>query len=79
VVKQRVMSRKGHLSNDTAAEFIMSDLDSMTRTLVLGHLSENNNYPELVRMVASQALERRGHAARLVIAQAKRPTEVFEL
>jgi len=33
-----------------------SELDSSTTTLVLGHLSEHNNYPALVRLCAEQAL-----------------------
>ncbi len=78
-VKQRVMSRKGHLSNETTGEFIRGHLDAATRTLVLGHLSENNNHPEIARLVASQALEARGLATRLVVAGPREPTEVFDL
>ena len=78
LVKQRVMSRKGHLSNDVASEFLVADLDSKTSTVVLAHLSENNNHPELVRLVGTQALERRGHGARLVVAEPGRQTEVFQ-
>jgi phosphoribosyl 1,2-cyclic phosphodiesterase len=78
-VKQRVMGRKGHLSNDVVSDFIRDDLDSSTATLVLGHLSENNNHPELVRLVAGQALAGRSLATRLVIAEARQPTEVFIL
>ena len=48
-VKQRVMGRKGHLSNDVVCDFIRADLDSSIDTLVLGHLSEHNNHPEIVR------------------------------
>lgn len=78
-VKQRVMGRMGHLSNDLASGFIRDDLSDQTQTLVLGHLSEQNNYPELVRLIASQALERRRLGTRLVIAEPKRATEVFEI
>jgi phosphoribosyl 1,2-cyclic phosphodiesterase len=78
-VKQRVMSRNGHLSNDVVSEFILSDLDASTRTLVLGHLSEHNNHPEIVRLSASQALAARGLATKLVIAEHRNPTEVFHL
>ena len=76
-VKQRVMSRNGHLSNDSVSDFIGADLDSSTATLVLGHLSEHNNHPEIVRLTASQALARRGLATKLVIAGREKPTEVF--
>jgi phosphoribosyl 1,2-cyclic phosphodiesterase len=76
-VKQRVMSRVGHLSNHHACEFIENDIDPSTGCLILGHLSEHNNHPEIVRMMAMQSLERRGIAPRLVIAEQKKPTETF--
>ena len=76
-VKQRVMGRKGHLSNDVAGEFIKRDLDTTTSTLVLGHLSENNNHPEIVRLVASQALHGRELFTRLIVAEPGKQTEVF--
>jgi len=78
-VKQRVMGRRGHLSNDVVSEFIRSDLGGSTATLVLGHISENNNHPELVRLVASQALQARALETRLVIAEPRKQTEVFLL
>ena len=78
-VKQRVMGRKGHLSNDVVSDFIREDLDSSTATLVLGHISENNNHPELVRLVGGQALAARSLSTKLVIAEPRRQTEVFTL
>ena len=77
-VKQRVMSRNGHLSNDVVGDFLLEDLNGLTRTLILGHLSEHNNHPEIVRLVAQQALGRRGLPTRLVIAGQQQPTEVFQ-
>lgn len=76
-VKQRVMSRVGHLSNESACEFIERDFDGAARTVVLGHLSESNNHPAIVRLMAQEALDRRGAASRLVIAEQKKPTELF--
>jgi phosphoribosyl 1,2-cyclic phosphodiesterase len=78
-VKQRVMGRKGHLSNDVVCDFIRRDLDSSIDTLVLGHLSEHNNHPEIVRNLAADALDRAGRAlfTRLVVAEPKQRTEVF--
>ncbi len=55
-VKQRVLSRVGHLSNDAAAEFLLRDYDGGAHTIVLGHLSEQNNLPELARLAAEQAI-----------------------
>jgi phosphoribosyl 1,2-cyclic phosphodiesterase len=78
-VKQRVMGRKGHLSNDVVFEFIRGEMDTSTSLLVLGHISEHNNHPELVRLSAQQALAGRELFTRLVIAEPRRQTEVFEL
>jgi phosphoribosyl 1,2-cyclic phosphodiesterase len=77
-VKQRVMGRKGHLSNEVVSDFIRQDLDTSTSTLILGHLSENNNHPEIVRLVASQALEGRALFTKLVVAEPGQCSEVFE-
>lgn len=76
-VKQRVMSRRGHLSNDVVSDFIREELDSSTQTLVLGHLSQHNNHPEIARVSAMQALEQRGFDTRLVVAEPRQQTEVF--
>lgn len=58
-VKQRVMSRVGHLSNDALAEFFASDYDGRASFVVLAHLSEQNNHPELARGCAERALSGR--------------------
>ena len=58
-VKQRVLSRVGHLSNHAAAEFLLRDYDGSAHTIVLGHLSESNNLPELARLAAEQAISTR--------------------
>jgi phosphoribosyl 1,2-cyclic phosphodiesterase len=76
-VKQRVMSRVGHLSNLVMAQFLAEDLDSGTHNLVLGHLSEQNNHPAIVEMFAMQALATRGLSTSLAIAKQNAPTEVF--
>jgi phosphoribosyl 1,2-cyclic phosphodiesterase len=59
MVKQRVMSRVGHLSNSALAEFLCSEYDGGAAFLVLLHLSEHNNYPELARQAAYRALGNR--------------------
>jgi phosphoribosyl 1,2-cyclic phosphodiesterase len=76
-VKQRVMGRNGHLSNAHTCDYLENDIDGGVQTLVLGHLSDQNNHPELVRLGAEQALGHRGISPRLVVAEQKSPTEVF--
>jgi phosphoribosyl 1,2-cyclic phosphodiesterase len=58
-VKQRVMSRVGHLSNDALAEYLVTNYDGGASYLVLAHISEQNNHPELARKAAELALSGR--------------------
>lgn len=60
-VKQRVLSRTGHLSNHAVSEFLADPegFDGRARYLVLAHLSEQNNHPDLARLSAEEALARR--------------------
>lgn len=46
-VKQRIMSRHGHLSNAAAAEVLAQLLETGLQRAVLGHLSRDCNRPEL--------------------------------
>src|SRR5882724_11431109 len=55
-VKQRVMSRVGHLSNGALADFFTNDYDNSATFVVLAHISEQNNHPELARGAAMNAL-----------------------
>jgi len=59
-VKQRVMSRVGHLSNEALADFFSNDYDNSATFVVLAHLSEQNNHPEIARREAERALSTRG-------------------
>ena len=59
-LKRRIMSRKGHLSNDDAAEAALALIAAGARQLVLGHLSKENNFPELAYRCCSSALDRDG-------------------
>ena len=68
-VKQRILSRKGHLSNDAACEYIAEELPAEVQMLVLGHLSEHNNTIWDTELGAVQALEKRGLKPRLLVAE----------
>ena len=61
-LKRRIQSRKGHLSNDDAAEAALALVHAGARQLVLGHLSKENNFPELALQCTMSALERDGAA-----------------
>lgn len=46
-LKQRILSSKGHLSNEDCGKAIVDILKKDFKTVYLGHLSKTNNYPEL--------------------------------
>jgi phosphoribosyl 1,2-cyclic phosphodiesterase len=76
-VKQRVMSRVGHLSNEAASDFLEKNYDGHASYVVLAHLSECNNLPELARVTAERALRDRMSllANKLKLAQQDAPLE----
>ncbi len=77
-VKQRVMSRRGHLSNEVAAQFLRNDLDTRVSTVILGHISEHNNHVELVRNLALKALDGRSLWTKLIVAEPGLQGEVLQ-
>jgi phosphoribosyl 1,2-cyclic phosphodiesterase len=80
-VKQRVMSRVGHLSNESLAQFFAQDYDGGASYIVLAHLSEQNNHPEVARRAAEAALGAQQTLLenRLMLAAQDAPTECIRL
>ena len=74
-VKQRVLSRVGHLSNEATAAYLENDYDGQAAYVVLAHLSESNNLPELAKVTAERALNGRASllANRLLLAEQHKP------
>ena len=85
VVKQRVLSRTGHLSNHAVSEFLADSegFDSRARYLVLAHISQENNNPDLARLSAEEALGRRpaesAFTGELLVASQRAPLKPLEL
>ncbi len=59
-LKQRILSRHGHLSNEAAADAVEQIVTADMRHLYLGHLSRECNRPELASRVMGERLERIG-------------------
>jgi hypothetical protein len=80
-VKQRVLSRVGHLSNDAVSEYLADEYDGGARFLILAHISESNNLPELARISAERALESRMGllANKVLLASQSTPLESIQL
>jgi phosphoribosyl 1,2-cyclic phosphodiesterase len=81
IVKQRVLSRVGHLSNDSLGEYLSSEYDGGARYVILAHISESNNLPALARNCAERALEGRMGllANRVLLASQNEPLESIDL
>ena len=58
--KDRISGARGHLSNESLAQFIRADLGASVRCVVLAHLSRVNNVPEIAEMTCREALEASG-------------------
>ena len=80
-VKQRVMSRVGHLSNESLAQFFANNYDKSASYIVLAHLSEQNNHPEVARKAAEDALgsQRTLIENRILLAAQDAPAETIRL
>ena len=61
-LKSRIRNGSGHLSNDSTAEAIKKVYHKGMRNILLCHLSENNNTPELAYKAVSGALGQIGAA-----------------
>ena len=74
-LKNRISSRKGHLSNDQALELFLKHKPRNLQLLILSHLSQNNNHPEIVSKMFSQ------HAAgvKIVIASRHQESGLFSI
>ncbi len=84
-LKQRIMSRTGHTSNDEMARYLYEDFDGRAEHVVLAHLSQHTNHPEIARLAAIQALDARGRLfcqhndRRVRIARYDGPSDWIEL
>ncbi len=77
VTKRRIKSDVGHLSNEACGEILSSVKHSGLRLVVLMHMSETNNHPELARITAHQALGQ--DTPEMIIAEQNHPTPLMSL
>ncbi len=78
-LKHRVASKVGHLSNEESAGLLESLADERLQTVILAHLSETNNRPDLARHPAENVLSSRWKQARLMLAQQGVPLPTVEI
>ncbi len=78
-LKQRILSHTGHLSNEDLSDWLTNDFDGSARHIVLAHLSQRANEPNLARITAEIALQMRPPLFRaetkITISNCKQPTD----
>lgn len=83
VLKQRILSNLGHLSNHDCANVAVELAKGNVKRLILGHLSEDNNTPELAFENTRSALEinnmKEGKDIIVSVASQYKPTRIINL
>lgn len=74
-LKQRVRGPHGHLSNEQSAELVRKAAGPRLRHLVLAHLSQENNRPELAVLAAERAIRAAGANATVWVAEQDVPLD----
>ncbi|NIU87214.1 MAG: MBL fold metallo-hydrolase, partial [Nitrosopumilaceae archaeon] len=73
-LKQRIKGRLGHLSNTQGSELLDELCHGGLKHVILGHLSQVNNKPEVAFQSASKVLKRNGAQSEIGISVAPRKT-----
>ena len=79
ILKQRVISDKGHLSNRYTGRFLDKSIGTNTKCIVLAHISENNNTEELALEQVKDELKTCNYKNKIVIAKQHIDTEMVEI
>ena len=80
-LKARISGSRGHLSNADAAECVAYLAGKGVKNIILGHLSEQNNTPEIALAGAENALIKYNlsGAAKITAAGQRQDSEVIEV
>lgn len=79
-LQQRILSDKGHLSNKDSAYYLSNFIGDNTEKIILIHLSEENNRPEVALKTLLDTLEKKGvRVPDIEIAMQRESTELIEL
>lgn len=76
-IRQRIDGKRGHLSNHAASSLLSNVMHDGLKLVVLTHISQENNTPELALQRVSAVVKGRG--TRVHVAHQDQPTEVFEI
>lgn len=77
-LKRRILSDKGHLSNEMCSEYLSKLIGKNTKCVILAHLSEINNLEELA-INEFKSKKKNCTVEKIIIAKPKEPTELIEI
>ncbi|BCJ87530.1 MBL fold metallo-hydrolase [Effusibacillus dendaii] len=78
-LKKRILSDKGHLSNEAAGEALIDIMSEQTKDVWLAHLSQENNFPDLAEVTVQEILDKNSKAVRLHRTHPDKPTPLYEV
>ncbi|MDO5292451.1 MAG: MBL fold metallo-hydrolase [bacterium] len=83
ILKRRILGDRGHLSNDNSGKLLCSIHHEGLKHIVLGHLSKDNNYPELAFETVKYELQQYKSdilsTCDLVVAKREEPSSFIKL
>ena len=79
ILKQRVISDKGHLSNNTTASYLLETVGNNTKKIILAHISEHNNTEELALETTKNLLEENNIYKEIIVAKQYESLEEIEV
>lgn len=78
-LQQRVKSNQGHLANEDAGRFLQKMAARNLKCVLLAHLSETNNLPELALDCAQQHLDGYSETIQIIAASQHAPSVCIDL
>lgn len=79
VIKQRIISDVGHLSNETAAGYLEKLIGDKTKYIILAHLSEHNNTEQLALETIKRHLKNTIFQPKIMVAKSQEMSELIEV
>lgn len=79
ILKQRILSDEGHLSNKTTAGYLKNVVGSNTKYIILAHLSEKNNTEDLAYQTTKEAMDEISYHEEILITKQNESLKVVEV
>jgi len=76
-LKQRILSREGHISNEESAVALKEVINNRVKEIILAHVSRENNHPDVLLDTHYRILS--GTNVPLIVAPQDRISDVFEI